>query len=178
MSDVARKVFSLESVLVLLTGKEDAAVVEIAGFLAGRSLCCDSAVLVAPMAAGWLASLYPAFINLEYDESRSWSNFVSGMKAQVGDYISVPPMTGQFQGIVAKTLDAMVEKTESLKAQAAEIVTLQAQVAQLEPFRIKAEEQEEKISQLEAKVKSQNADIGALRRELVPFQGKMPVDQQ
>jgi len=178
MSDVARKVFSLESVLVLLTGKEDAAVVEIAGFLAGRSLCCDSAVLVAPMVAGWLASLYPAFINLEYDESRSWSNFVSGMKAQVGDYISVPPMTGQFQGIVAKTLDAMVEKTESLKAQAAEIVTLQAQVAQLEPFRIKAEEQEEKISQLEAKVKSQNADIGALRREMIPFQGKMPVDQQ
>ncbi|MCL2124300.1 MAG: hypothetical protein FWH34_09430, partial [Desulfovibrionaceae bacterium] len=178
MSDVARKVFPLESVLALLTGKEDAAVAEIAGFLAGRSLCCCSAALVAPMAAGWLANLYPAFINLKYDESLPWADFVSGMKAQVGDNVSVPPMAGQSQAMVAKVLDAMAEKAETLKVQAAEITALQARVEALEPFQGKAEEQEKKISQLEAKVKSQNADIGALRREMAPFQGKVPVDQQ
>jgi hypothetical protein len=178
MSDVARKVFPLESVLSLLTGKEDAAVAEIAGFLAGRSLCCCSAALAAPMAAGWLASLYPAFINVQYDESQPWTNFVSGMKAQVGDNISVPPMTGRPQALVAKVLDAMAEKTETLKAQAAEISALQARVGELEPFQGKAEEQEKKIGQLEAKVKSQTADIGALRKEMIPFQGKVPVDQQ
>ena len=178
MSDVARKVFPLESVLALLTGKEDAAVAEIAGFLTGRSLCCCSAALAAPMAAGRLANLYPAFINLQYDESRPWADFVSGMKAQVGDNVSVPPMTGQSQAMVAKVLDAMAEKADTLKAQAAEIAALHARVEALEPFQGKAEEQEKKISQLEAKVKSQNTDIGALRKEMAPFQGKVPVDQQ
>jgi hypothetical protein len=178
MSDVARKVFPLESVLALLTDKEDAAVAELAGFLAGRSLCCCSAALVAPMAGGWLASLYPAFINVQYDASRPWATFGSDMKAQVGDNVSVPPMTGRAQAMVAKALDAMAEKAETLKVQSAEIAALQARVAELEPFQGKAEEQEKKISQLEARVKTQNADIGALRREMVPFQGKMPVDQQ
>ena len=178
MSDAARKVFPLESVLALLTGKEDAAVTELAGFLTGRSLCCCSTALAAPMAAGWLASLYPAFINMQYDESLPWANFVSGMKAQVGDNISVPPMSGRFQAMVAKVLDAMSEKADTLKAQTAEIASLQARVEELEPFRGKAEEQDKKIGQLEAKVKSQNADIGALRREMAPFQGKVPVDQQ
>ncbi|MDR2695568.1 MAG: hypothetical protein LBC79_04225 [Deltaproteobacteria bacterium] len=178
MSDAARKVFPLESVLALLTGKEDAAVVEVAGFLAGRSLCCCSTALVAPMAAGWLASLYPAFINLKYEESQPWATFVSGMKAQVGDNVSVPPMSGSFQAMVAKVLDALSEKADTLKAQAAEIASLQTRVEELEPFQGKAEEQDKKIGQLEAKVKSQNADIGALRKEMVPFQGKTPVDQQ
>ena len=178
MSDVARKVFPLESVLALLTGKEDAAVAEIAGFLTGRSLCCCSAALVAPMAAGWLANLYPAFINLRYDDSQPWDKFVAGIKAQVGDNVSMPPIAGQSQAMVAKVLDAMAEKAETLKVQAAEITALQARVEALEPFQGKAEEQEKKISQLEAKVKSQNADIGALRREMAPFQGKVPVDQQ
>jgi hypothetical protein len=168
----------MESALALLTGKEDAAVAEMAGFLAGRSLCCCSAALVAPMAAGWLASLYPAFINLNYDGSRPWVKFVADMKAQMGDNVSVPPMSGRAQAMVAKALDAAAEKTESMKAQAAEIAALQTRVAELEPFQGKAEEQEKKISQLEAKVKSQNADIGALRKEMAPFQGKMPVDQQ
>jgi len=139
MSDVARKVFPLESVLALLTGKEDAAVAEIAGFLAGRSLCCNSAGLVAPMASGWLANLYPAFINLQYDASRPWADFVSDMKARLGDYISVSPMTGQSQAAVAKALDAVAETTETLTAQAAEIAALQARVVELEPFRAKAE---------------------------------------
>jgi hypothetical protein len=178
MSDVARKVFPLESVLALLVGKEDAAVTEIAGFLTGRSLCCCSAALAAPMAAGWLANLYPAFINLQYDASQPWGTFVSGMKAQLGDNVSVPPMTGQSQAIVVKVLDAMAEKSAGLKAQAAEIAALQVRVEELEPFQGKAEEQDKKITQLEAKVKSQSVDIGALRKEMAPFQGKMPVDQQ
>jgi len=177
MSDVARKVFPLESVLALLTGKEDAASVEIAGFLAGRSLCCCSASLVAPMAAGWLANQYPAFVNLRYEESQSWTNFVSDMKTKVGDSVSMPPMSSSAQAMVAKSLDAMAATAETLKIQAAEIATLQARVVELEPFLSKSEDQDKKISQLEAKVKSQTADIGTMRKDMIPFQGKMPVDQ-
>ena len=178
MSDVARKVFPLESVLALLTGKEDASAVELAGFLTGRSLCCCSAAFAAPMAAGWMANLYPAFVNLKYDESLPWAAFVTDMKGRVGDNVSVTPMAGNAQALVVKVLDAMAENAEFLKTQAAEITALQARVHELEPFQGKAEEQDKKISQLEAKVKSQTTDIGALRKEAIQFQGKTPVDQQ
>lgn len=178
MSDAARKVFPLESVLALLTGKEDAAVAEIAGFLTGRSLCCCSAALVAPMAAGWLANLYPAFLALDRDEKEPWEAFVSRIRTQVGDSVSVPPMNGCGLALVGRVLDSAAEKTETVKAQAAEITALQTRVAELEPFQGKAEEQEKKIAQLEAKVKSLTADVGGLRKEMIPFQGKTPVDQQ
>ena len=178
MSDVARKVFPLESVLALVTGKEDAAVTEIAGFLTGRSLCCCSTALVAPMAAGWLASLYPAFLNVRYDGSRPWDEFVGAFKSQIGDNVSVPPMNGTAQQLVVKVLDAMADKEEIRKAQAAEIAALQLRVEELEPFQGKAGEQEKQITQLEAKVKSLTADVGGLRKELIPFQGKTAVDQQ
>jgi hypothetical protein len=178
MSDAARKVFPLETVLALITGKEDAAAVELAGFLTGRSLCRCGAALVAPMAAGWLACLHPPFVGAAWDENEDWASFVTKMKKQTGDHVSVPPMNAQSMKLVGKVLDEMAEKTESNKAQAAEIASLRARVEELEPFRTKAEEQEKKVEQLEAKVKSLNADVGALRKETALFQGKSPVDQQ
>ncbi len=178
MSDAARKMFPLESVLALVVGKENAPISEIAGFLTGRSLCCCTSALVAPMAAGWLASLYPDFVNLDVKEGEPWSAFVARMKAKIGDNVSVPPMSGYGLALVGKVLDAAAEKSETLKAQAAEIVALQARVEELEPYQGKADEQEKKITQLEAKIKSQTADIGALRKDMIPFQGKTPVDQQ
>jgi hypothetical protein len=178
MSDAARKVFPMESVLALVTGGEDPAVAELAGFLAGRSLCPCSAALVAPMAAGWLAGLYPDFIGLERDESLPWSAFVNTVKARLGDSVSLPPMNGRAASLVGKVLDAAAGKDETIRAQAAELAAFQARVEELEPFRGKAGEQEKKIAQLEAKVKSLTADVGALRKEMIPFQGKFPVDQQ
>jgi hypothetical protein len=178
MSDAARKVFPMESVLALVTGRDDPAVAELAGFLAGRSLCRCSAALAAPMAAGWLASLYPDFIGLEHDESLPWPAFVNTMKARMGDSVSVPPMNGRVASLVGKVLDAAAGKDETIRAQAAEMAALQTRVAELEPLQARNEEQEKKIAQLEAKVKSLTADVGALRKEAIPFQGKTPVDQQ
>lgn len=42
MSDTSRKVFPVESVLALVVGKEGVDVKEIAGFVAGRSVACDT----------------------------------------------------------------------------------------------------------------------------------------
>ena len=41
-----RKVFPLESVLALVTGKKDADVKELAGFIAGRSVTCAACAAV------------------------------------------------------------------------------------------------------------------------------------
>lgn len=179
MSDVARKVFPMENVLALVVGKEDADNKELVGYLAGRSIqCCCCSKALAPMATGWLASLYPDFINMEWDLSTPWDDFVAKTKSAVGDTVSVPPMTPALQARVGKVLDAIADVQATLEAQKAEIVALTQRVEQLEPFEGKAGDLEKKCEQLEAKVKTMTTDMGGLRKDLMPFQGKIAVDQQ
>lgn len=179
MSDVARKVFPMEDVLALVVGKEDADIKEIVGYLAGRSInCCCCGKALAPMATGWLASLYPGFIALEWDASTPWDNFVAKTKSAIGDTVSVPPMTPALQARVGKVLDAIADVEATLQAQKAEIATLSQRVEELEPFEGKARDLEKKCDQLEAKVKTMTTDMGGLRRDLAPFQGKIAIDQQ
>lgn len=179
MSDTARKVFPMESVLALVLGKEDVDVKDLAGFLAGRSIaCCCCARVVGPMAAGWLASLYPQFVGLTWDPSTSWDEFVAQYKKSTGDNVSVPPMSASLQALVGKTLDCLGDQQATIEAQKAELANLQARIEELEPYEGKAADLEKKCDQLEAKVKTMTTDMGGLRKELLPFQGKMAVDQQ
>ncbi len=179
MSDVARKVFPMETVLALVMGKEDVDVRDLAGYLAGRSIaCCCCAKIIAPMAAGWLASVYPQFVGLEWDESASWEDFVSQMKSALGDSVSVTPMGARQQAMVGKVLDGAADIQGTVDAQAKEIVAMRARVETLEPFQAKAQELEKKCAQLEAKIKTLTTDAGNLRKQLLPFQGKMAVDQE
>ncbi len=178
MSDVSRRVFPMDDVLALVVGKEDADVKELAGFLTGRSVACDCAArVVAPLAAGWLASLYPAFVQLAWDDAKPWDNFVEENKKGMGDNVSVPPMNATFQALAAKTLDALASMDATSKAQSAEIVSLQSRVEELEPKEALVGELEKKCDQLEAKIKTMTTDMNGLRKDLLPFQGKMAVDQ-
>ena len=179
MSDTARKVFPMESALALVMGKEDVDVKDIAGYLTGRSItCCCCSRLVGPLAAGWLASLYPQFVALTWDENTPWESFVAQVKQSAGASVSVPAMSPRLQALAAKMLDALADQNATIKAQTDEIASLQAKVESLEPFEGKAQDFEKKCGQLEAKIKTMTTDMGALRKELMPFQGKMAVDQQ
>ncbi len=179
MSDDARKVFPMESVLALVLGKEDVDVKDLAGYLTGRSLTCDCCSrAVGPLAAGWLASLYPAFVELKWDGATPWDSFVASNKSTIGDNVSVPPMNDSLKALAAKTLDILADLDATVSAQKAELAALHAKVAELEPQEAKAQELEKKCNQLEDKVKTMTTDMGALRKELAPYQGKMAVDQQ
>lgn len=179
MSDTARKVFPMEPVLALVLGKEDVDVKDLAGYLSGRSVaCCCCARVVGPMAAGWLASLYPQFVSLTWDQSTPWDDFVAQFKKTTGDNVSVPPMSPPMQALVVKALDCFGDQQATIEAQKTEITNLQGRIDTLEPFEGKAKDLEKKCDQLEAKVKTMTTDMGALRKELLPFQGKMAVDQQ
>lgn len=179
MSDVARKVFPMETVLALVMGKEDVDVRDLAGYLTGRSIaCCCCAKLVAPMAAGWLAGIYPQFVGLEWEETTSWENFVSQMKSSLGDNVSVTPMDARRQAMVGKVLDGAADAQGTIEAQTKEIANLQARVEALEPFQARTQELEKKCAQLEGKVKTLTTDAGNLRKQLLPFQGKVAVDQE
>ena len=178
MSDVARKVFPMENVLALVIGKEDADVKELAGYLAGRTIACNChAKVVAPLAAGWLASLYPNFVSMEWDEKVSWEEFVEITKKGIGDNVSVPPMGAKLQALVGKTIECLTDLDDTVKAQKSEIAALNAKVEVLEPAEAKAQELDKKVTQLEAKIKTMTTDMNGLRKELMPYQGKIAIDQ-
>jgi len=180
MSDVARKVFSMEKVLALVVGKlDDIDVKDVASYLTGRSIVCDCCLkAVAPMAAGWLASLYPAFINMEYNSEQSWDAYVNSIKSSVGDSVSLIPMSGSLQSNLSKLLDSMADAYATIESQTAEIGKLSLRVEELEPFQKQAQDLDSKCQQLEAQAKTQKTEMGALRRELIPYQGKVAVDQE
>lgn len=179
MSDVARKVFPLETVLALFMGKDDVEIRDIAGYLTGRSIACPCAAkLVGPMAAGWLAANYPAFMTLDWAEGVSWEAFVAGVKKEVGDAVSVEPMNARLQATVGAVLDAAATAQDTAAAQAQALADLQAKIDELAPFQAQAKELEAKCAQLEGKIKSLNADMKELRKQAVAFNGKMAVDQE
>ena len=72
MSDTARKMFPVETVLALAVAKKGADVKDIAGYITGRSIVCDAcAAAVAPFAAAWLAKLSPKFLDMNYTGATS-----------------------------------------------------------------------------------------------------------
>ncbi len=178
MSDVARKVFPMETVLALVVGNDSVDVKELAGYLMGRSLECDfSSRAVAPLAAGWLASLYPKFVALTWDDTKSWENFVQENKSALGDTISLEPMSEKMKAFAGKTVDYIAEMDGIIKKQGGEISALEARVSELAPLENKTKELEKNCDQLDAKVKSMNTEMGALRRDMLPFQGKIAIDE-
>ena len=179
MSDTERKVFPMETALALAVGNEDVDVKDMVGFLTGQSIECPCcARVLGPLAAGWLAKLYPDFGPMEWDSATPWKEFVAGMKQRIGDSVSVPAMGESFKKMAANLLGILGDQNATILAQKAEIADLQAKVDVMTPMQAKAEELQKKCDQFEAKIKSMTTDMGALRKELMPFQGKMAVDQQ
>lgn len=171
-----RKVFPLESVLALVTGKKDADVKELAGFIAGRSVTCDAcAAAVAPFAAAWLARWYPKFMDFEWAEGQDWAAFVAKWRKALGDNVSLTPMDGRAKALVARALDALAEANAAAARQSEAVVKLEARVRELEPFEARAEAAQKKCDELESKIKAMKTDMGGLNRQIAEFQGKVAV---
>lgn len=171
-----RKVFPLESVLALVTGKKDADVKELAGFIAGRSVTCAAcAAAVAPFAAAWLARWYPKFMDFEWAEGQDWAAFVAKWRKALGDNVSLTPMDGRTRALAAQALDALAEANAAATRQSEAVVKLEARVRELEPFEARAEAAQKKCDELEGKIKAMKTDMGGLNRQIAEFQGKVAV---
>lgn len=178
MSDTARRIFPIESVLALVMGKDDVDVKEIAGYVAGCSIVCPCAAkMVGPMAGGWLARCYPKFLDLELKEGDSWDAFVAKAKSALGDKVSLTPMPVMQRAAVASVIAKLGEMAELKKAQAAEIASLQAKVESLSAFEAKAAELAATVAKQEDTIKTMKTDMNGLRKQLVPFTGKIALDQ-
>ncbi|MBQ9407381.1 MAG: hypothetical protein IJU37_11685 [Desulfovibrio sp.] len=177
MSDTTRKVFPIETVLALVTGKEGVDIKEIAGYVTGRSLTCDTcAKAVGPFAAAWLVRCFPKFADLNWLEGQAWNAFVSSGRGLLGDNVSLPVMDGVTMNLCAQVLDALQETKDSLSSQIAANTALEERVRALEPAEARAAALDKKVGELEDKVKAVNADMGALRRQVAEFQGKVAIN--
>ena len=161
MSDTARKMFPVETVLALAVAKKGADVKDIAGYITGRSIVCDAcAAAVAPFAAAWLAKLSPKFLDMNYKDGDNWGDFVNQGARLLGDTISLTPMDDCLKNAVATVLDMMDDMHGTMVSQRAEIATLRQQVETLAPYQGKAEELQKKCDKLEDTIKTMKTDMG------------------
>lgn len=177
MSDTSRKVFPVESVLALVVGKEGIDVKEIAGFIAGRTVACDTcAKAVGPFAAAWLARWYPKFADLTWVEGQSWDAFVNTGRSMLGDNVSLTCMDGLTKNLCDNVMAFLAETYDSMAAQTAAAAALEERVRALEPAEARAAALSKKVDELEAKIKTMNTDMGGLRRQVAEFQGKVAIN--
>lgn len=176
MSDTDRKMFSVESVLALATGRQGMDVRDIASYITSHSIACDCcARFLAPFAAAWLARLCPKFAEFDLKEADDWQAFVSRAAGVLGDKVSLTPMDGSLKAAVDQAFGAMKDMDAAVTSLKADNAALKAQVEELSPFQAKAGELQKKCDQLEEKIKGMNADMGALRRQTADYAGKVAI---
>ena len=178
MSDSNRKMFPLEKVMALVTGKEGADIKDIAGYLTGYSLVCDEQAKAAGVfAAAWLARWYPKFNGMIWGENQTWEAFISQAHGQLGNQVSLEPMDDRTKVLAKQALDYMADAAKSVAAQTEAVMKLEEKVRELEPYEAQAKALQKKVDELEAKVKTLNTDMAALRRTAKDFEGKVPLDK-
>ncbi len=174
-----RKIFSVESVLELITGRQNANINEITSYILGKTV--DNRILAkatAPFAAAWLARWYPRFMDMEPAKGQSWDSFVAQAKTVLGDNISLTPMTGRLKDLATQALDSITEANASLLRQTEANVDLEKKVAELEPLKATLAAEQKKCSGLEDKIKTMKTEMGVLQRKAAEYDGKMPVDHE
>lgn len=174
-----RKVFPIEQVLELVTGKKGADTSAITSFIIGRpDVCPVCSRAAAPFAFAWLARWYPRFSDMEWKEGQSWESFVNQVKNSLGDNISLIPMTGRLKDVALQTLDVIKDTQVSLTRQTEAVVKLEKEVAALKPFESIAATAQKKCDDLEERMKTMKKDMIALNRKAMEFEGKIAVDHE
>lgn len=185
MSDEGRRVFPMESVLGVIAGEGGAAVNEFMGYVVGRSVCDCCRPALAPVVKGWLYSLNPEFMKLDYNENTGFANWAGEQKRTLGDNVSITPLPEKELAGVNALLDVIenakklaedktAETDEALAAKCA----AEAEVKALTPFKKKAEDLEAKVAQLEEKGSSLNSELSELKEKLAAFDGKVAIDEK
>lgn len=174
-----RKVFPIEQVLELVTGKKDADTRAITSFITGRpDVCPVCSRAAAPFAFAWLARWYPRFSDMEWKEGQSWESFVNQAKNSLGDNISLIPMKGRLKDAALQTLDVIKDTQASLTRQTEAVVKLEKEVAGLKPFESIAATAQKKCDDLEERVKTMKKEMTTLNRKALEFEGKIAVDHE
>jgi hypothetical protein len=178
MSEEARRVFKMETILGVIAGKSGADVADLLGYLAQRELSTEELGAVAPIAKGWLYSLEPRFMACAYSEEVAFEEWAQKQAATLGDNVSIEPIPAAEMAGISVVLDKMAESKATIAAQAAEVADLKAKVAALAPFEGKAGTLEKQVADLTGKLEKAKADLTAAQKELKTFDGKVAINEK
>lgn len=178
MSDEARRVFNMKTVLALVAGKGGDDVSEMLGYLAQRDLSAQDETVVAPLAKGWLYSQLPELMKSSYDELQSFDEWAGKMIASLGENVSTTPIPANDAAAIHVVLDSLANNKANIAEQAEKIAGLEAQVAELQPFQGKAASQEKEIAKLKGQIEKLEAQVSELKGKTAEFAGKIPVAEQ
>lgn len=178
MSEEARRVFKMETILGVIAGKSGADVADLLGYLAQRELSGEELGAVAPIAKGWLYSLEPRFMKCEYSENVVFEEWAQKQAAALGDNVSLEPIPACEMAGISVVLDKMADSKATLAAQVAEIADLKAKAAALAPFEAKAATLEKQVADLTGKLDKAKADLTAAQKELKTFDGKVAINEK
>ncbi len=176
MSDDGRRVFPMETVLDVISGKTGPDVLDFLGFAVSRPVCDCCRAAVAPVVKGWVYSLNPEFMKTDFDESVPYEMWMNGQKKRLGDSVSIPAMPQKESEGIGALLDSVQAAKTTSEEKIAAAEAAQAEVAALTPFKQKAEEFEKKAAQLEEKNKTLTEQVNGLKKELAGFAGKVAID--
>lgn len=173
-----RKVFPTEDVMELVAGKGTPQADAVASFILDRSFTNPASLKAsAPFASAWLAQLSRKFSDMEIDTDQTWESIVSQSKNIFGDHISLTRMTGHLKKIADEVLDEIRDMNDSLVTQTKAAADLEKQVKDLKPMEAALNAALAKCGDLENKLKEQKKEVGALRRQIMDFEGKIAISQ-
>jgi hypothetical protein len=177
MSDEARRVFKMETILGLIAGKRGADISDLLGFLSQRDLSEVEEGAVAPIARGWLYSMHPDFMKCEFAETDVFEEWAAKQAARLGDNVSIEAIPAAEMAGISAVLDKMAADAAANAAQAAEIAALKAQVAELTPFKAEAEKLGKEVESLKGKLDTAQTDAAKTKKELAGFSGKVAINE-
>ncbi len=175
MSEDARRVVKMETVLGLIAGKGSDDVSDLLRFLTQRELSTQEEGIVAPLAKAWICSQHPPFLENPYSETAIYEDWTQKEIKRLGDNVSIAPIPENEMAGIGGILDILSENRASTAALNDEKAALAAKVAELEPFVKKSEDLEKKVGQLESKIEGLTKDNADLKKQTAEFQGKLPV---
>jgi len=175
MSEDARRVIKMETVLGLIAGKSGDDVSDLLGFLTQRELTAQDETIVAPLAKAWICSQHPPFLENPYKETEIYEEWVQKEIKRLGDNISVAPIPADEVAGINSVLDLIHENKKTIAEQTETIKALEAEKAELEPYVKKTADLEKKVEQLNSTIGKNNEEIAKLKEQTAEFQGKLPV---
>jgi len=177
MSDEARRVFKMESILGVIAGKGGSDVSDLLCYLTQRELSADEEGVVAPMAKGWLYSMEPRFMQCTYEEGEPFDAWATKQASKLGGNVSVEPIPAVDMASISIVLDKLADAKATVAEQSAAIEGLQANVAEFEPFKSQAADLEKKVEDLSGKLEAAQTDLAKAKKELKTFEGKVAINE-
>ncbi|WP_290921190.1 hypothetical protein [Halodesulfovibrio sp.] len=177
MSDEARRVFKMETILGLIAGKGGTDVSDLLCYLTQRELSADEEGVVAPMSKGWLYSMEPRFMQCCYEEGEPFDAWTKKHASKLGGNVSVEPIPAADMASISIVLDKLADAKATVAEQSAAIEGLQANVAEFEPFKAQAADLEKKVEDLSGKLEAAQTDLAKAKKELKTFEGKVAINE-